>query len=427
MAISTISTVLFSLALIHTFLASHVTRLSHHFPEGSTRRAVLHLIGEVEIVFGFWAAIFIALMAFYEEPRVAIEYIEGLKFTEPLFVFVIMVVCSTRPILIMARELMSGLSWGLRKAFRVPAVQADVFVLLSFGAALGSFITEPAAMTVTALLLRAMVEKVRPNTLYFLVAVLFVNISVGGSLTSFAAPPILMVARVWDWDWNFVFTNFGLKSLLVLVINSVLFVVFFWKDLASGVKPLSVVSRENQGASRQVPVWIKAVHLLFLVLIVLTHTHSNMFMGLFLFFVGITAATKRYQESLRLRESLLVAFFLGGLMVFGEFQKWWLQPLLASLSDRALFMGATGLTAITDNAALTYLGSQVEGLMEGSKYALVAGALAGGGLTVLANAPNPAGYSILVNKFPEGALNHLKFFLMALPPTLVAVICLWPW
>lgn len=427
MNISTISTILFALALIHTFLASHVMHYSHKFPENSTRRAVLHLVGEVEIIFGFWAAIFMAFMAFYEAPHVAVDYIEGLHFTEPIFVFVIMVVCATRPILVMARELMSMFSWFFTKTFRIPAIQADVLVLLGIGPLLGSFITEPAAMTVVALLLRSMVETVKSITLYALLAVLFVNISIGGSLTSFAAPPILMVAQTWGWDLQFVLTNFGIKSAIAVLVNSIVFTFAFWKDLGAGVKPLSVVSREHQGASGNVPLWIKGVHLLFLVLIIMTHTHSNVFMGLFLFFLGITAATKRFQDSLRLREALLVAFFLGGLMVFGAFQKWWLQPLLASLSEAALFLGATGLTAITDNAALTYLGSQVEGLSDASKYALVAGALAGGGLTVLANAPNPAGYSILVNKFPDGAINHLKFFFIAIPPTLVALGCLWPW
>lgn len=427
MTISTISTILFALALIHTFLASHVMHLSHKFPEGSTMRAVLHLIGEVEIIFGFWAAIFMAFMAFYEAPHVAVEYIEGLQFTEPLFVFVIMVVCATRPILVTARELMSAISWFFSSFLRIPAIQSDVLVLLGVGPLLGSFITEPAAMTVIALLLRSMVEKVRPFTLYALLAVLFVNVSIGGSLTSFAAPPILMVAKTWGWDLQYVMTHFGFKSAVAVFVNAVVFIGVFWKDLADGVKPLSVVAREHQGASGQVPLWIKAVHILFLVLIIMTHTHSNMFMGLFLFFLGITAATKKVQDALRLREALLVAFFLAGLMVFGTFQKWWLQPLLAQLSDVALFLGASGLTAITDNAALTYLGSQVEGLSESSKYALVAGAIAGGGLTVLANAPNPAGYSILVNKFPGGTVNHLKFFLIAIPPTLVALGCLWPW
>jgi len=422
-----ISTLLFALALVHTFLASRLTHWSHKFPEGSTPRAFLHLVGEVEVVFGIWAAVFLVAMATLEAPRASVDYIESLKFTEPLFVFVIMVVCATRPILIVARDLMSSLSWVLQRFLKLPKTQADVFSLLGFGPILGSFITEPAAMTVIALLLRSMVETLRPTALYTLMAVLFVNVSVGGSFTPYAAPPILMVAAKWGWDLSYVFSSFGLKSFVVCLANAFLFVSLFWRDIGSGIKSLEVVSRENQGPSRQVPLWMKVIHLIFLVVIVGNHTHSNLFMGVFLFFLGFTTATKSYQETLRMRESLLVAFFLGGLMIFGEFQKWWLQPLLAKMSEVTLFLGATGLTAITDNAALTYLGSQVEGLADISKYALVAGALAGGGLTVLANAPNPAGYSILVSKFPDGVVNHFRFLLVSLGPTLVAVLFLGPW
>jgi Na+/H+ antiporter NhaD/arsenite permease-like protein len=145
-------------------------------------------------------------------------------------------------------------------------------------------------------------------------------------------------------------------------------------------------------------------------------------MGLFLFFVGYTTAYARYQNKLIIRESLLVAFFLAGLVVLGSQQKWWLQPLLVNLDSTTVYYGATILTAITDNAALTYLGSLVEGLSDEFKYSLVAGALTGGGLTVIANAPNPAGYSILKSSFDQGAISPLYLFLYAIPPTIIAII-----
>jgi Na+/H+ antiporter NhaD/arsenite permease-like protein len=124
-----------------------------------------------------------------------------------------------------------------------------------------------------------------------------------------------------------------------------------------------------------------------------------------------------------LREGLLVAFFLAGLVVLGGMQKWWLQPILAGMDSLMLFIGSTLLTAITDNAALTYLGSLVDGLQDAGKYALVAGAVTGGGLTVIANAPNPAGFSILKGAFEEESINPLTMFLFALPPTIVAALC----
>jgi hypothetical protein len=116
-----------------------------------------------------------------------------------------------------------------------------------------------------------------------------------------------------------------------------------------------------------------------------------------------------------------VAFFLAGLVVLGGQQAWWLQPLLMGLSVDAVFYGATALTAITDNAALTYLASLVPGLSDEFKVAIVAGAVAGDGLTVIANAPNPAGVAILKGRFDEGVVNAGKLLVAAIPPTIVAV------
>ena len=146
-------------------------------------------------------------------------------------------------------------------------------------------------------------------------------------------------------------------------------------------------------------------------------------MGLFLMVLGLAEAYRRYHSRLMLREGLMVAFFLAGLVVLGGQQAWWLQAALSGMSESALFYGATALTAITDNAALTYLGSMVEGVSDEFKYALVAGAVAGGGLTVIANAPNPAGFAILKDSFDDQAINPFRLFAAALPPTLVAVLC----
>ena len=150
--------------------------------------------------------------------------------------------------------------------------------------------------------------------------------------------------------------------------------------------------------------------------------HPAAFMGLLLLFMGIATAYPQFQDRLILREGLLVAFFLAGLVVLGGQQQWWLEPLLHSMNETTVYFGATALTAITDNAALTYLGSQVEGLSEPFKQALVAGAVTGGGLTVIANAPNPAGFAILRGHFEDGAISPLGLFAAALPPTIVAIL-----
>jgi hypothetical protein len=223
-----------------------------------------------------------------------------------------------------------------------------------------------------------------------------------------------MVTTTWNWDLAFMLANFGWKAAIAVSFNALAATLIFRKELNE------VPATEEQGAAR-VPLLLTATHLLFLVGIVVFSHHPAVFMGLLLFFLGIAQAYERHQTPLILREGLLVAFFLAGLVVLGGQQQWWLQPLLMQMSPDTVFYGATALTAITDNAALTYLGSLVDGLSPEFKYALVAGAVTGGGLTVIANAPNPAGFSILRERFAQGVIHPLGLLLAALPPTLVAM------
>jgi len=82
------------------------------------------------------------------------------------------------------------------------------------------------------------------------------------------------------------------------------------------------------------------------------------------------------------------------------------------------------LSVMAVSAALTYLGSLIEGLSDSSKYMLMAGAVAGGGLTVIANAPNPAGVALLKRGFRDESVGAGALLLGALPPTLVAMAAL---
>ena len=271
-------------------------------------------------------------------------------------------------------------------------------------------------MTLAALLLSRIYfkEKLTSRFKYLALGVLFVNISIGGTLTPYAAPPVLMVAGTWNWDIIFMLENFGWRSAIAVFINAIIITVVFRSQLdAIKFKNLS---------EDFVPFSLTFIHLLFLLGVVIFAHHPAIFMSLFLFFLGLTTAYKHFQSELILKEALLVAFFLAGLVVIGGVQQWWLQPVLVSMSDNAVYFGATILTAFTDNAALTYLGSLVEGLSEPFKVSLVAGAVTGGGLTVIANAPNPAGISILKKHFEESSISPLGLLLGAIPPTIVAII-----
>jgi hypothetical protein len=401
---------IFALALVHTFSTRTFQRLAHVNP---AHAGLWHLLGEVEVVFGFWAMVLILFVVAHGGQRAALGYLESRNFTEPAFVFVIMVIAASRPVIDFAGALLHAVS----RALPLPPPVAYYFTLLAVGPLMGSLITEPAAMTLTALLLRdRFLRRGAPKGfLYATVGVLFVNVSIGGTLTPYAAPPVLMVADKWGLDIVTMLRSFGWKAALAVVVNA-----------AGATWTYHMYLRKQQNVSRalarhDVPAWIVAAHLLFLAGVVVFSHHPVVFIALFLFFLGFAEAYKHWQNPLIVREGLLVAFFLGGLVVLGGQQGWWLQPLLADRSPTSLYFGATLLTAITDNAALTYLGSQVEGVSEAFKYAMVAGAVTGGGLTVIANAPNPAGFAILKDSFEDGAIGAAGLAAAATLPTLVAV------
>ena len=408
--IQIVAAILFATAITHTFSAAMFERLAHRYP---AHGGILHLLGEVEAVFGFWAMVLIVFMGIAAGNEVAVGYLESRNFTEPLFVFAIMVVAGSRPILMLAASAVRIVA----TLIPLPRAIATYFVALALIPLLGSFITEPAAMTLGAFLLRDRFYSAGlSNRLkYATLGVLFVNVSIGGVLTPYAAPPVLMVAATWGWDIAFMITHFGWRSILAVATNAAIVTLLFRRELLQ-------VTMTEQTDTRPMPVAMIVIHVAFLAGVVVFAHHPPMFLGLFLFFLGFASAYERFQDRLILREGLLVAFFLAGLVVLGGQQQWWLQPLLTQMSPTAVYYGATALTAITDNAALTYLGSLVQGLTDEFKYSLVAGAVTGGGLTVIANAPNPAGYSILKSRFPDGEISAFNLLLAALPPTFVAIV-----
>jgi hypothetical protein len=417
-SIELLATVLFGLAVLHTFCVKHFAHWAHRYPPGSLPENLLHFLAETEVVFGLWAAtLFLGIAALKGSIHDAVTYIEGLNFTEPKFVLVVMVVAATRPVVTLAEKLIS------LAARLIPARESVAFYLaaLTFGPLLGSFITEPAAMTLLALMLkrRYFDRDISRKLAYATLGLLFVNVSIGGTLTHFAAPPVLMVAGKWNWDMAFMFQTFGWRAAAACAVSTAMVAGIFWKELGA--------LEAERDTGRQIPAWLTTAHLAFLAAVVGFAHYPDVFFGILMLFLGLVTATREHQDPLKLREGLLVGFFLAGLVTLGSLQAYWLKPLIESLGGSALFYGATGLTAITDNAALTYLGSLVDGLSDELKYALVAGAVVGGGLTVIANAPNPAGIGILqdAKAFEDEGISPLGLFLGALPPTAVAIVFFW--
>jgi Na+/H+ antiporter NhaD/arsenite permease-like protein len=386
-------------------------------PEVSFLGTVFHFLGEIEAVFGMWVLVLAcAAIYFHSWIDFGLYLSYDREFVEPMFVVIIMAIAASRPVLRFAEGMMS-LAAKLGKG----SPSAWWLSVLIIAPVLGSFITEPAAMTLLALVLkrRYFDRGISTKLAYITLGLLFVNVSIGGTLTNFAAPPVLMVAGKWKWDTAHMLATFGWKAAAACAVSTTVAMLLFRREIAA------VVFEKDE--STAVPRWLTAVHVMFLASIVFFAHHPDVFFGIFVLFLGVVTATKEYQDELALREGLLVGFFLAGLVTLGSMQAYWLKPLIGSLDGTALFFGATGLTALTDNAALTYLGSLVEGISDELKYALVAGAVTGGGLTVIANAPNPAGIGILQSAkvFKDEGISPLGLFLGALMPTAVAVVFFW--
>jgi len=438
-----VATGIFVVAILHTFAAPRVMKLAHEVQHrfdarcdaaGQPRRPsvlaeLLHFLGEVEVVFGLWAVVLMAAIALYGGWETAKHYLnDTVVYTEPLFVVVIMALASSRPIIVFAERAMSkvaGLGGGTPAAWWLAT--------LIVGPLLGSFVTEPAAMTICALLLARQFFDLNPSTRlkYATLGLLFVNISIGGTLTHFAAPPILMVARTWEWDLWYVMSHFGWRTLLAVPAAALLYFAVFRRELQAmaarpAVRDVEVpdadAAASGHGMLLPVPAWIIIVHMVFMAWTVFNSHYPALFLGGFLFFLGFVKATSPYQSEISLKSPLLVGFFLAGLVIHGGLQGWWIAPVLASLTETPLFFGAALLTAFNDNALITYLATLVPNMSETARTAVVEGAVTGGGLTVIANAPNPAGQALLA-RFFGGAISPLSLVTAALIPTLVAVVC----
>lgn len=532
-----VATLIFFLAIVHTFLAGKLMAISHRWAHeheekiknGAAERdtvhpgaELFHFLGEVEVVFGIWAGVLVVAMVLFHGWSTAVNYISyQVNYTEPLFVVVIMTLAATRPILQLADGMIGKIA-GLLGG----TLTAMWLTTMTVGPLLGSFITEPAAMTLAALVLGKNFYALEPSQKfkYATLGLLFVNISVGGTLTHFAAPPVLMVAGPWEWGTGHMISHFGWKAVLGILLANGLYWFAFRSEIqeledkfalvslkekiqkdylrrsevdalfagiaieireASGVldtvnqqidkiekatrerleqhllpqliemgyEPESVYKAFNErfeeiklrqmrrtipvlltpeqkgpfidpdwdNRDDPVPLRVTLVHVAFMVWTIFNAHHPELFIPGLLFFLGFSQVTQNYQNSIDLKPPILVGFFLGGLVIHGGLQGWWIAPILGNLPEIPLLLGSTVLTAFNDNAAITFLSTLVPGFTDALKYAVVAGAVAGGGLTIIANAPNPAGVSLLKKYFKEG-VSPAGLLGGALVPTVIMIV-----
>ena len=448
-----VTLLLFLGAIMHTFAAGWFMKLSKKYeqihdnrlreesqrnyvdgkPPVDLRATLFHFLGEVEVIFGIWVLPLLLVLTLFKGWTAAYQYIDGRNYTEPLFVVVIMAIAASRPVVSFAGNL-------LRRVARLGHLRPSAWWLsiLTLAPMLGSLITEPAAMTIAAMLLGREFYRYKPTERfkYATLGLLFVNVSVGGTLTHFAAPPVLMVATVWEWNLPYVFMHLGVRAVVGIILTTAAYYIVFRQEFAALDRTKSDLdSKVAVGKGTEpVPRWVVSIHLSFLAWTVFTLHHPALFIGGFLFFLAFTIATDHHQYAISLKSPLLVGFFLAGLVTHGGLQSWWISPVLSSLSEVPLFFGSMILTAFNDNAAITFLASQVpafdpnlalDSVRSGRfQQAVVAGAVTGGGLTVIANAPNPAGQNLL-SKYFGGNVSPLKLLAgAALPTSVMAVVFL---
>jgi len=529
------ATLIFLLAIVHTFLTSRFHAIAERWSKrheekiarGEVSRDSVHpgaelmrFLGEVEVVFGLWAIPLMAVIGAFYGWSAAVHYVgETVDFTEAAFVVVVMTLAATRPILRLAEAIIGRLA-----ALLGGSLAAHWFTTLTIGPLLGSFITEPAGITISALLLARSFYALEPSARlrYGTLGLLLVNVSIGGTLTHFAAPPVLMVAGDWGWDTSHMLLHFGWKAATAIVVSNALYLAFFRREIASlegrfrvlrmkreiqtrllkredvdarfeelrpilavetGTRALvkesvddlveriraqveadfaselrdesvdaeifreafaerfeeirlralrrlvpAVLDPEKRGPfvdpdwdgrDDPVPAWVTAVHVLFMGWTILNAHDPPLFILGLLFFLGFSQVSRSYQNRIDLKPAMLVGFFLAGLVIHGGVQGWWIAPILGGLGEIPLLTASMVLTAFNDNAAITYLATLVPDFSDALEYAVVAGAVTGGGLTIIANAPNPAGISLLRRYFEQG-VSPVGLLAAALGPTLIA-------
>ena len=435
-----VATIIFFGAIVHTFLAGWFRKIAHNYQQSYDaieylleakdgppdfgkrhdkllfRAQLFYFMGEVEAVFGIWLIpLFVAIAAFHGWATM-VEYVGNVNVADAIFVVVIMAMASSLPIVRFTETVIAKVS-AVGKG--TPA--SWWLAILTLGPLLGSFITGPAAMTICALLLRHRFYNLKPSERlkYATLGLLFVNISVGGVLTHFGSPPVVIAASAWNWDLAYMLTHFGWKAVIGIILSNLLYLTVFRREfstLATNVPD----EEQDQERRRPIPWRITAIHILFLCWTVANAHYPVLVILGILFFLAFVSATRLNQQAISLRPPLLVGFFLAALIIHGGCQQWWIGPVLGGLSRWPLMLAATILTAFNDNAAITYLASLVPGFSDALKYVVMAGAVTGGGLTVIANSPNPAGQSILASRFGEAGISPLYLFLGALVPTLIA-------
>ena len=433
-----LATGIFLVAILHTFMAPRFARLAHRVQQGRDERArarspslraeALHFLGEVEVVFGLWAVVLLAAIAAYTGWETAKHYLnDTVNYTEPLFVVVIMALASTRPVVGFAERALrprgrrrrrhagrvvgddpdhrsaarlvhhrTGGDDDLRAAARAPvlrsATQSHAPQVRDARAAVRQRLDRRHA---DAFRRAAGADGGAPVGVGHAVHAATLRLARGRSRSS---------CRRWSY-----------------------FVVFRRELQALAARPAGRrrgAARRGRGRARRCCRFRRgstAVHVAFMAWTVVNAHYPALFVGGFLFFLGFARATAPTRARRAARRRCSSASSSPAWSSMAGCRAGGLRRCSASLSELPLFVGATVLTAFNDNALITYLATLVPEPRHELKLAVVQGAVTGGGLTVIANAPNPAGQALL-GAFLRRRDLSARAARRGLVPTLIAVV-----
>src|ERR1700744_1979315 len=279
-----VATAIFFGAIVHTFLAGWFLKIAHNYQQSYDaieylleakdgppdfgkrhdkllfRAQLFYFMGEVEAVFGIWLIpLFVAITAFHGWSTM-VNYVGNVNVSDAIFVVVIMAMASSLPIIGFTETVIAKVS-----AIGNGTPASWWLAILTLGPLLGSLITGPAAMTICALLLRHRFYNLKPSERlkYATLGLLFVNISVGGVLTQFVSPPVVIVASTWHWDLAYMLTHFGWKAVIGIILSNLLYLTLFRREFARLATNIPDEEQDQEGR-RPIPWRITGIHILFL-------------------------------------------------------------------------------------------------------------------------------------------------------------------
>ncbi|MFZ0565372.1 MAG: putative Na+/H+ antiporter [Chlamydiales bacterium] len=430
-----ISTVIFALAIAHTFLTPTLFHLSEKMSKKKDREEenshqwkfyhfcseIFYLLSEVEVVFGIWLIPLICFFALIQGWEQTVEYLDNRNFTHALYITVIVVIIGSRPIITFSEKILERVA-----RFGKDTPGSWWWTIITLGPLFGAILKEPGAMVLSSILLSKKFYPYQPSRLfkYATLGLLFTNVSVGGMLTTFSSRSLFIIAYRWDWNWYYMLTHFGWKMIIGLLLSNALYYFLFRKEFKKNfpetIRPLKKIDEKE----RPTPFWITLIHLIFVALVVISGENAPIFVGIFILFLGFWSATSFYQAPLHLKSGILVGFFFAALLIHGELQEWWIIPLIERLDYFGATITSFILSALVDNAIVSYMTADLPQFDTLKHYLVITAAMSAGGLTIMANAPNVVGHAILRSYF-KGSISFLYLFLGALAPSLILLTLFW--